>query len=160
MNDNPLILMMTMTRMMTGRMMITITACSRASLRSAGTGPVLAPPFCSRTHLVCVSSTLHIYPHLVCTNLHIYIYTLCVCPLLCTYIHTLCVCPILCTYIHTTPYISTPCVCPLLCTYIHTFLSLHVVITCVRFSMSFFTDIAKCEHAVQQRKTAKRTVQY
>ena len=74
----------TMRRMMTVRMMITITACSRAGLRSAGTGPVLAPPFCSRTNLHCtalnfahictfyflhipwLSLILHIYLHLVC----------------------------------------------------------------------------------------------
>ena len=78
-----------MTRLMTVVMMITITGCSRASLRSAGTGPVLAPPFCSSTpcvlnsvllcaHVMCIFFTLcaHIWPPCVLYFAHICFFTL------------------------------------------------------------------------------------
>ena len=78
-----------MTRLMTVVMMITITGCSRASLRSAGTGPVLAPPFCSSTpcvlnsvllcaHVMCIFFTLcaHIWPPCVLYFAHICLFTL------------------------------------------------------------------------------------
>ena len=88
--------------MMTGRMMITITACSRASLRSAwhrsSAGATLL-----FSHTPCVSYTLHTYP-ILCTYIlyFAHISTLCVSFTLYIYICTLCV-----SY---TLHISTLCV--------------------------------------------------
>ena len=88
--------------MMTGRMMITITACSRASLRSAwhrsSAGATLL-----FSHTPCVSYTLHTYP-ILCTYIlyFAHISTLCVSFTLYIYMHTLCV-----LYF---AHISTPCV--------------------------------------------------
>ena len=133
---------------MTVRMMITITACSRAGLRSAGTGPVLAPPFCSRTNL-------H-YPKL-CTYMYLLLSAHTLCPKFCTYFYTLCVKLCTCAYHFVCPTlhnIATPCVCSTLhihtvhtCTQLHTHMispyvlnSVHICLcnACCAYKCAFF----------------------
>ena len=80
-----------MTRLMTVVMMITITGCSRASLRSAGTGPVLAPPFCSSTP--CVLNSVLLCAHVMCIFFQaVCTYMASLCALLCTYMSFYSVC--------------------------------------------------------------------